>query len=279
MTPFLTLWRPVLEILMIWALVYWMFRLIQGTQAVQVLSGLLLFALTFQVAKFLGLNTIVWVFTKLFAFGMIAFLILFQPELRRALERIGQGTLWRGMLQQGGVFDELIKACEILSRSRTGALIVIEREVGLKNYVETGTPVDAHVSEGLIRTIFSKGTALHDGAMIIQGERITSCGSLLPLTQNPLIGVDLGTRHRAAIGITEETDSVCVVVSEETGQISLAVYGKLTRNLSGEGLRRILRSLFVNRKPQSQTAVLFEKIRGRVSGLWEKLADKEKKSV
>lgn len=251
MTAFLAdSWRPILEILIIWIVVYWLLRLIQGTRAVQVLSGLILFALIFHLAKILGLNTISWLFTKLFAFGMIALVVLFHPELRRALERIGQTTIWRGFLQRGGLYDEVINACEAMSRARIGALILIEREVGLKTYIETGVPVDAQISEELIRTIFWKETPLHDGAVIIQGGRVASCGSLLPLTQNPQISKTMGTRHRAAIGLTEETDAVAIVVSEETGIISVAVYGKLMQNLNGEGLRRVLRSLLVREEPK-----------------------------
>lgn len=260
MPPFLAaFWRPVLEILIIWVVVYSMLRLIQGTRAVQLLAGLILFALIFQMAKVLGLDTINWVFTKLFAFGMIAFLILFQPELRRALARIGQTTIWRGFLQRGGLFDEVINACETLARSKTGALIAIEREVGLKNYIETGVLVDAHISEELIRTLFTRLTPLHDGATIIQGGRIASCGSLLPLTQNPAVSKTMGTRHRAAIGLTEETDAVVIVISEETGNMSVSVYGKLTQNLDGESLRRVLRSLFV---PEEPKGLIYNILRG-----------------
>lgn len=245
-----TFWRPALEILIIWAVVYAMLRLIQGTRTVQLLAGLIIFALVFQAAKLLGLDTISWVFSKLFAFGMIAFLILFQPELRRALARIGQTTIWRGFLQRGGLFDEVINACEALSRTHTGALIVIEREVGLKNYIETGVLLDAQISEEMVRTVFGKTSPLHDGAMIIQGGRIASCGSLLPLTQNPEVSKTMGTRHRAAIGLTEETDAVVIVLSEETGNMSVSVYGKLTQNLDGESLRRVLKSLFVPEEPR-----------------------------
>lgn len=243
-------WRPALEILIIWGVVYSMLRLIQGTRAVQLVTGLILFASLFQISKALGLETISWVFTKLFAFGMIAVLILFQPEIRRAFARIGQTTIWRGFLQRGGLFDEVINSCEALSRTRTGALIAIERDVGLKNYIETGVRLDAEISEELIRTVFTKTTPLHDGAMIIQGARIASCGSLLPLTQAVQVGKTLGTRHRAAIGLTEETDAVVIVISEETGNISVSVYGKLTQNLDGESLRRVLRSLFVPEEPK-----------------------------
>lgn len=251
MTQFLSsFWRPLLEILIIWAVVYAMLRLIQGTRAVQLLAGLVLFAVVFHLSKILDLQTINWLFSKLFAFGMFAFLILFQPELRRALARIGQTTIWKGFLQRGGLYDEVISACESLARLKTGALIAIERDVGLKPYIETGVVVDAHISDELLRTIFTKITPLHDGAVIIQGGRVASCGSLLPLTQNPQVAKTMGTRHRAAIGLTEETDAVVIVVSEETGNISVSVFGKLTQNLDGESLRRVLRSLFVPETPK-----------------------------
>lgn len=246
----LEFWRPAIEIGIIWVVIYYLFRLIQGTRAVQVLAGMIIFAVIFQLAGLLKLTTIHWVFTKLFAFGMIAFLILFQPELRRALARLGQTTIWGGFFQKGGLYDEVIKACEVMSKNRTGALIAIEREVGLKNYIESGIIIDAHISEELIRTIFERGTPLHDGAIIMQGGRVASCGSLLPLTQNPNVSKTLGTRHRAAIGLTEETDAVCIVISEETGRMSLGVHGKLTEGLDGQSLRRILRSLFVPEKPK-----------------------------
>lgn len=239
------LWRPALEIAVIWYLVHSMLKLIQGTRAMQILSGLIVFALLFQLAKVMKLDTVVWLFTKIFAFGMIALVVIFHPELRRALERFGQNTFSRGVLQRGGAFDEIIRSCEYFSKTMTGALIVIERETGLKNIIETGTKLDAAVSEELLRTIFLKGTALHDGAVIVQGATIASAGSLLPLTQRSNLARDLGTRHRAAIGMSEETDAVCIILSEETGKISVAVNGKLTQNLDTDHLRRILRSLFV----------------------------------
>jgi len=244
-------WRPILEILILWGALYTMFHLISGTRAVQILFGLILFAVFFQIAKFFGLNTIVWVFTKLFAFGMIALLILFHPELRRALERIGQTTIRRAFFQRGGAFDGVINACVYFARTKTGALIVLQRDVGLRSFVETGVLIDSRITEELIRTIFAKNTPLHDGAMIIRGERIISCGSLLPLTQNPNVSKTLGTRHRAGLGLTEETDAVCIIVSEETGNVSVAVYGKLTQNLDAESLRRVLRSLFVKEEAKS----------------------------
>lgn len=244
MESILVLWRPILEILFIWGLLYSLIRLFQGTRAMQVLMGLLILAIIFNIAKVLELHTINWVLTKLFAVGVVAFLIIFQPELRRALARIGQNTMFGPFLKRGGTIDEIVQACESLSRSKIGALVAIERDVGLKNYIESGLTVDAKVSAELLMSLFFPNTPTHDGGVIIQGERITSCGSLFPLSQNPQLSRSLGTRHRAAVGLTEETDAVCVVVSEETSAVSVSVYGKLTRDLDSEGLRRVLTSLF-----------------------------------
>ena len=241
---FLFLWRPVLEILFIWILLYSIIRFFQGTRAMQVLMGLVILAILFNIAKALELNTINWVLTKLFAVGVVAFLIIFQPELRRGLARIGQNTMFSPFLKKGGTIDELVQACEHLSRSKIGALLAIEREVGLKNYIESGLLLDAKVSAELLITLFFPNTPTHDGGVIIQGERVAACGSLFPLSQNPELSRALGTRHRAAVGLTEESDAAVIVVSEETGAISVSVYGKLTRDLDPEGLRRVLMNLF-----------------------------------
>lgn len=241
---FLSFWRPVLEVLFIWALIYYMIRFFEGTRAMQVLMGLVFLAVIFNIAKIFQLHIINWVLTKLFAVGVVAFLIIFQPELRRALARIGQQTILGSFLKKGGTVDELVQACESLARSKIGALIAIEREVGLKNYIENGVVLDARVSSELIISLFFPNNPTHDGGVVIQGGRIASCGCLFPLSQNSELSRSLGTRHRAAIGLTEESDAVCVIVSEETGSISLAVYGKLTQNLDTEELRKILTSLF-----------------------------------
>ena len=253
------LWRPLLELLFIWALIYYLIRFFQGTRALQVLMGLVMLAVIFNIAKFLQLNTINWVLTKLFAVGVLAFLIIFQPEMRRALARIGQNTLGGAFLKKGGTVDEIIQTCEHLSRNKIGALIAIERDVGLKNYIESGIMVDGKISAELLITLFAPNTPTHDGAVIVVGDRIAACGSLFPLSQNPGLARSLGTRHRAAIGLTEETDAVCVVVSEETGTISSTVYGKLTRSLDGESLRKFLTSLFKPEEPRAGIKDFLEK--------------------
>ena len=255
----LYLWQPILEILFIWALIYYLIRFFEGTRAIQVLMGLIVLAVIFNIAKVLELHAVNWVLTKLFAVGVVAFLIIFQPELRRALAKIGQNTSLGGFLKGGGLIDELMQAAEQLARAHRGAIIAIERDVGLKNYVESGIGLDSKVSAELLITLFAPNTPTHDGAVVIQGDRIAACGSLFPLSQNPALARTLGTRHRAAIGLTEETDAVCIVISEETGAISVAVYGKLTRDLEGDALRRLLSSLFENKETKIPFRQFFEK--------------------
>ncbi len=245
----LSFWRPLVEIFFIWALIYFVIRFFQGTRAMQLLLGLIILVVIFLVAKFFELNSIIWVLSKVFAVGVVAILIIFQPEMRRALVRIGT-TMSVAFLKKEGMLDELVRACEHLSRHRIGALIAIERDIGLKNYIESGMMIDAKMSAELLWSIFDPHTPTHDGAVILVGDRIASCGSLFPLTQITELPPSVGTRHRAAIGLTEENDAVCIVVSEETGNISVSVFGKLTKALDLEDLKRILEGLFkvVNNK-------------------------------
>jgi len=244
MFEFLTsFWRPLIEILFIWVLIYTVIRFFQGTRAMQVLLGLVILVVIFLAAKFFELNSIIWVLSKVFAVGVVAFLIIFQPEMRRVLARIGT-TMSSGFLSKGGAIDEVIRACDHMARHRTGALIALERDVGLKSYIESGMMIDAKVSAELLLSLFDPHTPTHDGAVILSGDRIASCGSLFPLTQMTDLPPSVGTRHRAAIGLTEENDAVCVVVSEETGSISVSVFGKLTKALDLEDLTRILKGLF-----------------------------------
>ena len=238
----ISFWRPVIEILFIWVLIYSVIRFFQGTRAMQVLLGLVMLVVIFLAAKFFELNSIIWVLSKVFAMGVVAFLIIFQPEMRRVLARIGT-TMSSGFLSKGGMFDEVIRACDHMARHQTGALIALERDVGLKNYIESGMMIDAKVSAELLLSIFDPHTPTHDGAVIITGDRIASCGSLFPLTQMTDLPTSVGTRHRAAIGLTEENDAVCIVVSEETGNISVSVFGKLTKALDPEDLKQILEGL------------------------------------
>jgi len=244
MLEFLTsFWRPLIEILFIWVLIYTVIRFFQGTRAMQVLLGLIILVVIFLAAKFLELNSIIWVLSKLFAVGVVAFLIIFQPEMRRVLARLGT-SMSGGFLSKGGTIDEIVRACDHMARHRTGALIAMERDVGLKSYIESGMMIDAKVSAELLLSLFDPHTPTHDGAAIITGDRIACCGSLFPLTQMSDLPTSVGTRHRAAIGLTEENDAVCIVVSEETGRISVSVFGKLTKALDLEDLKKILEGLF-----------------------------------
>lgn len=240
---FISFWRPAIEIFFIWFLIYSVIRFFQGTRAIQLLLGLIILVVIFLAAKFFALNSIIWVLSKVFAVGVVAILIIFQPEMRRALVRIGS-TMSGGFLKGSGTIEEVLRACDQMARRKMGALIAIEREVGLKNYIESGMMLDAKVSAELLMSIFDPHTPTHDGAVIIAGDRLASCGSLFPLTQVTDLPPSMGTRHRAAIGLAEESDAVCVVVSEETGNISVAVFGKLTRALDQEDFKRILEGLF-----------------------------------
>ena len=250
----ISFWRPVVEILFIWVLIYFVIRFFQGTRAMQVLLGLIILVVIFLAAKFFELNSIIWVLSKVFAVGVVAFLIIFQPEMRRVLARLGT-TMSTGFLSKGGAIDEVIRACDHLARHRTGALIALERDVGLKNYIESGMMLDAKVSAELLISLFDPHTPTHDGAAIISGDRIACCGSLFPLTQMSDLPTSVGTRHRAAIGLTEENDAVCIVVSEETGNISVSVFGKLTKALNPEDLKQILEGLF---KPSENKNVFID---------------------
>jgi diadenylate cyclase len=240
-------WKPVLEILIITFIVYKIVSFIRGTRAAQLLKGLIIIVIMFLISQKLELYTINWLLTKVFAFSVIALLIIFQPELRRGLANIGQNSLFGNILREEGFIGEIIKAVTILSKKKIGALIVVEQSVGLRNYVESGITLDSNISSELLVTIFMPTTPLHDGAVIIQGEKIAASGCLLPLTTNPNVSKTLGTRHRAAIGITEESDAVCIVLSEKTGIVSFVEKGRIKRDLEIDNLKKLLaKSLFKN---------------------------------
>lgn len=243
----LSAWRPFLEIGILWFVFYWILSFFHGTRAFQVFTGLFVLVIFMMLAQWMGLTTIDWALTRIFAFGVIFILIIFQPEIRRALARLGQNTIFRNVIQERLIIDDVVEACEMLSRNHRGALVAIERETGLKNYIESGVEIDAKVSSELLATIFTPLAPLHDGGVIIQGERIASAGCLFPLTQSQEVSKMLGTRHRAALGLSEETDAVVIVVSEETGSMSVAVYGRLTKDLDSTGLGRVLKGLLEER--------------------------------
>ena len=250
-----------IEIAILWFVFYMFLVFIKGTRALQVVKGILIIVIIFLITKELQLETITWILTKLFTISVIAFLVIFQPELRRGLARIGQFGMYS---RQQETLDEIVKASLILSKKKIGALIAIERETGLRPYIESGVGMDSHVTNEVLATIFTPNAPLHDGGVIVQGSIIASAGCLFPLTQNPHISSALGTRHRAAIGLSEETDAVVVVVSEETGDISMAVNGKLTRHLDDNELGRMLSNIFRSKRPKKSIFDFWNKIISRM---------------
>lgn len=242
----------IIEIAILWFVFYMLLLFVKGTRAVQVLKGIIIIVLVFLVTKELRLETINWILSKLFTISIIAFVIIFQPELRRGLARIGQFGMFSGQQQ---TLDEIVKSALILSKKKIGALIAIEREIGLKPFIESGIQMDSRVASEVINTVFTPNTPLHDGGIIVQGSIIAAAGCLFPLTQNPHVSSTFGTRHRAAMGISEETDAVVVVVSEETGDISISVNGRLTRHLDEKEFGRVLNNIF---KPKRSKKSVFD---------------------
>jgi len=234
--------RDALDILVVALLIYNLLLLIRGTRAVQMLLGIGVLSLLFTIAKFGNLPTLDALLGNLPILLPVAVIVLFQNEIRRALASVGKNPFW-GMSRQkkvAPIFDDLALAAQNLSSRKIGALIVIEREEGLRNFVENGIALDAVISFDLFVSIFHPTSPLHDGAIIIQDDRIAAAACFLPLTPNPELSLEYGTRHRAALGITEETDAVSIIVSEETGRISVAVEGSITSDLSPKDLRNEL---------------------------------------
>ncbi len=244
----------VIDIALISVLIYRLLLLIRGTRAAQMFIGLLTLVVLSITADWLELGGLNWLISNLKTVWVVAFLILFQPELRRGLAQIGQSRLFAPLVTgtRYAVLGEIVKAVEEMSEEKIGGLIVLERTMGLRNYVETGTRLDAAVTSELLLTIFTPRTTLHDGAVILHGDRVVAAGCILPLSQNPRLSQTIGTRHRAALGLAEETDAVVVVVSEETGAISIASDGKLIRRLDAGTLRSELSRRFLGRESSEE---------------------------
>jgi len=235
-------WGDLVEILVVAFLLYRLLVLIQRTRAMQILLGLVLLGFLYAGARLLDFFLIRKILETFFQYGAIAALVVFQPELRATLARLGQSRMIRVFQRMEGskVADEIAEAVARLSRGRIGAIIAVEREVGLDEYAETGSPVQARVSAEMLATIFTPNSPLHDGAVLISGDLIRTAGAILPLTQSSVSDRSLGTRHRAALGLSEETDAVVIVVSEETARVSVATGGRLERDVDSEKLRQIL---------------------------------------
>jgi diadenylate cyclase len=239
----------IIQILIVAIGIYYVLRLLARTRAMQMLFGVLLLAGIYFAAHFLGLALITTILDNTFQYGVIAALIVFQPELRSALARLGQSRMLRlfNKMEESAVVEELVEGVERLARAKIGGIIAIQRDVGLDEYADTGTRIYARVSADIIVSIFAPFGPLHDGAVLVSGDTLIAAGVILPLTQFPVADRSLGTRHRAAIGLSEETDALVIVVSEETSQVSIARRGRLERNVSPERLRAALSGVAVAR--------------------------------
>jgi diadenylate cyclase len=241
MAPWLKVSFTVLDILLVAVVIYQVLVMIRGTRAAPMLAGLAAVAVAFYLARIGELVTLNWLVSHLLPYIVFALIVVFQSEIRHVLSDVGRRVSFlRGSAVEADSYDDIVLAANLFSQHQTGALIVIEREIGLRTYVESGVPLDARLSYDLLATIFRPSAPLHDGAVIIQKDRLAAAACFLPLSMNPVLSTQMGTRHRAAIGITEETDAIAVVVSEESGAISMAVGGKIERDLSAEQLRERL---------------------------------------
>lgn len=232
--------KDIIDVLIVSYIIYKVLNMVRGTRAVQLLKGILVLVIIWALSTVLDLYTLKWLMNQIYTFGVFAIFIIFQPELRRGLEQLGRGKFFGRTSENdeeiSRLVGEVIKAVNYLSKRKIGALIVFERATGLNEYTESGIPMRSVVSSELLINIFIPNTPLHDGALIMQDGQIAAAACYLPLSENPFISKELGTRHRAAIGISEVADSVSVVVSEETGQISLAINGQIVRDIKEESL-------------------------------------------
>ena len=281
-------WLDVLDVVIVAYLLYRLFLLIRGTRAVQLLRGLILLFLIYYIAdKFLQLKIITWIMQNATTMVIVAIPIIFQPELRRALAQLGQQVMPEAPFSKGRDFFQLINilclTARQLSNHRTGALIVIERNTGLEEFIETGTRIEGIVTSELLLSIFHPGNPLHDGAVIIRGNHVMAAGTLLPLSENIKSSLSdkhhLGTRHRAAIGLSETSDSVCLVVSEETGDISVAAEGKLHRHLNEESLQNLLLTYYQTHQKPSQMSIIQFLFRGKSKLAKQPKDEKNKKEL
>jgi diadenylate cyclase len=256
-----------IDILLVTYVIYKLIMLLRGTRAVQLLKGMTVIIVGWLLSSFFGLETLSWLMSQAMTYGVLAVLIIFQPELRRALEQLGRGKFFSRSSHPDDeimtkVIGETVKAVQYMAKRRIGALIVFERETGLSDYIETGIPIDGVATSELFINIFIPNTPLHDGAVIVRKDHIMGAGCYLPLSENPFISKELGTRHRAALGLSELTDSVAIIVSEETGHVSISKNGEIHRELSDAELLEILD---LELRPQTKTTSSFW-IRGKKNG-------------
>lgn len=239
-------WQDALDIGIIAFVVYRLIHMIRGTRAMQMIIGLVVVLLAYVTSQMLGLFTLTWMLDNFLGSIILVIIVIFQSDIRRALTQVGTAPLFGGTdrIERGQVLEEVTKAVVALASRRIGALIVLEREVGLNEYIEVGTRLDARVTRELVESVFMPHSPMHDGALVIQKGRATAARCFLPLSVDPNLSRALGTRHRAAVGLTEETDAAAIVISEEQGSISLVVEGKVTHDLDGPQMRSSLEKLF-----------------------------------
>ncbi len=253
----LTIWntsKPIAEILILWAVFYQILAFFNGTKAFQVLKGLIYLLIGFLIFEFIGLTTLTLLLRYFFTISVLAFLIIFQQEIRQGLARLGQQHLFVGSLEESEItamIEEIMAATHKLARRKIGCLIALEKETKLKTYIESGVAIDGKVTSEIIQSIFVPTSPLHDGGIIIRNDRILAAACLFPLSENINLSKIIGTRHRAALGLTEQTDAIAVMVSEETGNISVASEGRFIPIVSKENFSSILKSLLVGQKEKA----------------------------
>lgn len=246
-------WQDIVDILVVAFIIHQLISIIRGTRSVQMVVGLIILTIVYFLAKVLDLSTLMWMLQNFLSSILLIVIIVFQQDIRRALTQVGKTPFQRDMDVGDKDLDEIIRTALYLAKRRIGALIVIERETGLRDFVESGVELDAKLSRELLISIFMPVSPLHDGGVIVSNARIRTAGCILPLTQNPYINKRYGTRHRAAIGLSEETDAVIVVVSEETQEISVVRNGALTTQPDEISLSNSLRAIFIDKEEASQT--------------------------
>ena len=253
--------NDIIDILIVAFLFYTVMRLIRSTSAARIARSILLLLVATGLTEIFKLYTLNWILSKILEIGVIALVIMFQPELRRMLERFG-GRFFTNLISSGGAaspeqqaIEATVAACEIMSKEKVGALLIFERSMPLDEYFKTGTIVDAKVSDQLLRNLFFKNSPLHDGAVTVRGSRVAAAGCVMPLTENTHLPSDIGTRHRAGIGSSEVSDAVVVIVSEETGTISVAIGGMLKRHLAPKTLEKLLVSELIS-EPEQKNSTL-----------------------
>ena len=275
-------WRDVLDILLVTYLVYLVVRLVHSTSAMRIARGFIAILVISALTQIWELWTLNFLLNQVLAVGLLALVILFQPELRRMMDHLGSSVSLSRFLvpekelgEMDKVISQTVKACEIMGRERVGALIVFARTHRLDEYFKTGTVIDSRVSEQIIRNIFFPKAALHDGAMIIRDGRIAAAGCVMPLSDSHRLSADLGTRHRAGVGTSEASDAVVVIVSEETGTISVAVGGMLKRHLAPQTLERLLRQELIKDEGTKQEMKFFTTVKDILTGKEERKDDKK----